>query len=195
MPDRGSTRREFMRMSTGAVGSGWVLLNVAGVSALGACAREAAETGAAFRTLTPDEGNAIRALAARIIPSDDALPGAEEAGAVYFIDGALVDWFPENLEAVRTGLADVEGAATARGGSFASLSAEEQDAVIREIEDSPFFGLVRTLTILGVFSQPQYGGGRANVSNRILGITHQPAWTPPFGDYDAEAGSQIGGAP
>jgi hypothetical protein len=42
--ERGSTRREFVRLSTGVLGSGWVALNVAGMSALAASAREAARS-------------------------------------------------------------------------------------------------------------------------------------------------------
>ena len=194
MSERGSTRREFVRWSTGALGSGWVALNVAGVSALAACAREAARSAEPFQTLTAMEGAAMRALAARIIPSDDTLPGAEEAGAAYFMDGALTTWFPEMLEPVRAGIAEMEAAAMAKGGAFADLDVDAQDAVIREIEGGPFFQLARTLTILGVFSDPRYGGGRDHVGERILGLTHQPSWTAPFGEYDAEVRAGTGGA-
>jgi hypothetical protein len=173
-------------MSTGALSSGWVLLNLTGVSALAACARDAARTGEPFRTLTEHEGQTMRAFAARIVPTDETLPGAEEAGAAWFIDRSLADWFPEMVEPVRSGMVELDAASAVHGGTFIELNTDDQDAVIRDIETTPFFALGRTLTILGVLSHPKYGGGRNGVPEQLLGITHQPSWTPPFGEYDAE---------
>ncbi len=51
----------------------------------------------AFEYLTPDAARTLSALAAEIIPSDDG-PGATEAGAVYFIDRALVTFDQEKRE-------------------------------------------------------------------------------------------------
>jgi gluconate 2-dehydrogenase gamma chain len=42
-----------------------------------------------WRSLTPDEAALLAALADRLIPPDPEFPGAGEAGAAAFIDGAL----------------------------------------------------------------------------------------------------------
>jgi gluconate 2-dehydrogenase gamma chain len=188
------TRRDFVRSSAGVAGSGWLWLYGPALSALAACAREDARTGEPFRTLSQEEAGTLRALASRIIPSDDTLPGADEAGAVYFADRALAEWFTDLLEPVRAGLMELDATARASSGQpFAALDAAGQDAAIRRIEDTPFFDIARTLTVFGVFSHPKYGGGQGRVGEAILGMTHQPAWAPPFGHYDAEVAA--GGKP
>ena len=75
------TRREFVSTSAGLFGSGWLWLNLPAIASLSACARDAARDDAPFRILSVEQGAAMRAFAARIIPSDEELPGAEEAGA------------------------------------------------------------------------------------------------------------------
>jgi gluconate 2-dehydrogenase gamma chain len=62
------------------------------------------------------------------------------------------------------GLAEVEAAArSAHNASFASLTAERQDAMLRGIaraeEGRPqsFFGLIRSATVLGYFTSEQVG--------------------------------------
>ncbi len=182
-----------MRAGAGALSSGWVWLHLPALSALAACAREDARTGEPFRTLTADEGATMRAMAARIIPSDPELPGADEAGAAWFIDRALGDLCAPMLEPVRGGLAELDRRAVESGGTrFASLDEAAQDASVRAIETTPFFELARTLTVFGVFSHPKYGGGRDHVGERILGFTHEPAYSPPFGEYDAEVAGGSG---
>jgi len=49
----------------------------------------------------------MRAFAAQIIPSDKSLPGADEAGAVHFVDRAFgKPFFADIVPVVRAGLAD-----------------------------------------------------------------------------------------
>lgn len=128
----------------------------------------------------------MRALAARILPSDET-PGAEEAGAVYFADLALAGPFAGMLGSVRPGLADLDRRAADRGAArFADLSPEVQDEVIRAVENTPFFGNARLLTVAGTLADPSHGGNRDGAGDRILGIPHAPVWQPPFGYYDAE---------
>ena len=74
----------------------------------------------------------MKALAARILPSDDGTPGAEELGVVYFIDRALgTPNVSTQLPLVRTGLADLDTSARDAGerSGFAALTS------------SPFFWL------------------------------------------------------
>ena len=44
--------------------------------------------------------------------------------------------------------------------SFASLTSEQQDAVLRDIEKTPFFQTIRFDTIVGTFALPTWGGNR-----------------------------------
>lgn len=105
------TRRDFVSSSAGLLGGGWLWLNVPVIVSLSACAREAAVNDEPFVLLTPGEGRAMRAFAARIIPSADGSPGAEEAGAVWFADRALDGPFAGMLPPVREGLADLNARA------------------------------------------------------------------------------------
>jgi hypothetical protein len=180
-----STRREFLAASAQLLGGGFAVLCLPLIASLAACARDAAANGEPFTTLTGAEGATLRAVAARILPSGDDLPGAEEAGAVWFMDRVLGEHLPHLLQPVRSGAADLERRAGESG--FASLPPERQDALLREIEATPFFGVARTLTLAGVLSHPSYGGNREDVGPRLLGIDpHAGPNQPPFGWYDAQ---------
>ena len=180
-------RREFVSASAGLLGSGWLWLNLPVVASLSACAREAARTQQPFTTLSPDQGRTARAFAARIIPSGDGTPGAEEAGAVWFIDAALGGPFAGMKETVLAGLADLdERAQRAYGAAFDAATAEQQDAIIGAVASAPFFASARLLVVGGVFADPVHGGNRDHAGFTMLGMDHEPAYQPPFGWYDAE---------
>jgi gluconate 2-dehydrogenase gamma chain len=187
------SRRDFLATGGHLAGGGWLLLNLPLIATLAACARDAASTGEVFTTLTPAEAAAMRAFAARILPSEDGEPGAEEAGAVYFVDRILAGPFAAMSPLIQPGLADLDQRAAARGAaSFATLSAPDQDSLLREVEDTPFFINARMLTVMGVLADPSYGGNRNDAGARLYGIEHAPAYRPPFGYYDAEAAGQGG---
>lgn len=184
-------RREFLT-STTLAGAGWLALRSGLLAGVAACAREDAATGAAFTTLTDDQGRTLRAFATRILPSGDGLPGAEEAGAVHFIDRVLGSVLETLRDPVAAAAADLDrraGAAVPGTASFADLDAETQIAVLREAEQEGWFGVARFLVLAGVFSDPSWGGGRDDARFRIYGIEHAPGYTPPFGYYDAEGGA------
>ena len=61
------------------------------------------------------------------------------------------------------------------------------EVLAKELEDGAFFGLIRNLTVQGMFAHPDRGGNRDKVGWRILGFEDRFAWQPPFGHYDAEA--------
>ena len=188
------TRREFITGTAGTLGSAWLLLSIPSLGVLASCARDAARTGASFQVLTGEEGVALRAFASRIIPSDDGLPGAEEAGAAWFVDAALTTHFPELLEPVRGLLAGLDrDARAAHDQPFAALDATQQDAIITRLEQDAGFAPARVLVIAGVFSDPSHGGNRNDGRWQILGYRHESVYQPPFGFYDAEA-ARTGGA-
>jgi gluconate 2-dehydrogenase gamma chain len=180
-------RREFVSASAGLLGGGWLWLNLPVVASLSACAREAARTQQPFTTLSPEQGRTARAFAARIIPSDDGTPGAEEAGAVWFIDAALGGPFAGMKEPVLAGLADLdERAQRAHGAPFHAASPEQQDAIISAVAGASYFAMARMLVVGGVFADPAHGGNRDHAGFTLLGMEHAPAYRPPFGWYDAQ---------
>jgi hypothetical protein len=134
----------------------------------------------------------MRAFAAQIIPADGELPGAEQAGAVQFIDRAFgMPFFAKQVPVVRDGLADLDKRSRARseGIDFAGLSSGQQIAVMREVERTPFFAAARTLVIVGTFAEPSYGGNRNGAGWTIVGLEHAPSYTAPYGYYDAAVGT------
>jgi gluconate 2-dehydrogenase gamma chain len=183
------TRREFLLTSAAVAKGGWLALHLPALASLAACSREAAESGAPLETFTAAEARTMAAFARRIVPSDDELPGAEEAGAVHFADRALADHFPEWLAPVREGLArlDARSREAGRGArEFAELEPGAQDDLLRQEEETGFFTLARMLVVMGTFSHPDQGGNREGAGWRILRMEHLPQYVPPFGDYDAE---------
>lgn len=137
-------------------------------------------TGEALETLTAAEADALEAIVARLIPSDENGPGATEARAAHYIDRALAGPLASSRAAYALGLAAVdEYAQASRGGPFSNLSAEDQDAVLRDMEkniatgfapnSSVFFELVRAHTLQGTFCDPYYGGNTNFVGWDLIG--------------------------
>jgi len=177
------SRRDFFATSGTALGA-WMALNSPAIEAAVAYARGARQQ--QFRVLSPAEAHELEAIAERIIPADDT-PGARDAGVVYFMDRALETFAANQLADLRTGLADLLGRVRARHGpaaTFAALSTAAQIELLTEIEQSPFFGSVRYLTLAGMFGDPSYGGNRDYAGWRLLGLEMRASFQPPFGYYD-----------
>ena len=116
------------------------------------------------------EAATLAAVCARIIPSDARGPGAAEAHAAVYIDRSLSGWLAPSREAYATGLASIDETARKKNGKrFVELAPGEQDSVLRELEETAFFGLVRTHTIQGTFCDPVYGGNTNFVGWDLLG--------------------------
>ena len=190
MTDTQLTRRDFLVDSSRLATAGWLALRFSWLGAAAACARDDARNEAAFVTLTPAEAKAMRAFAAQIIPSGDGLPGAEEAGAVYFVDRSLrMPFFADSAAVVRAGLADLDGRAwQVDRKDFGSLEAGQQVQLMRGIEREPFFATARMLVIVGTFADPSYGGNRNHAGWTLVGMEHKPSYSAPFGWYDAQQG-------
>jgi gluconate 2-dehydrogenase gamma chain len=132
-----------------------------------------------FESLTAAEGATLEAIVARLIPTDANGPGATEARAARYIDRALGGFLNSFLVAYRTGLAGVESyARSAKGASFTQLSAQDQDAVLTDMEGNAakgfpaaalFFNLVLSHTLQGTFCDPFYGGNANFVGWDLLG--------------------------
>ena len=122
-----------------------------------------------FETLTAAESDTLEAIVARLIPTDENGGGATEARAAHYIDRALTGPLASSRIAYSSGLEAVNAyARTTKGAPFRELSAEDQDAVLTDMEmglatgftpnSSRFFNLLRTHTIQGTFCDPYYGG-------------------------------------
>ncbi len=145
-----------------------------------------------FETLDANAAVEIETIAAQIIPSTGG-PGAREAGVIYFIDRALSTFAADNCETYRTGMAEIQRKRRElfpNSTTIASLTGQQQMALIRAIESSSFFELLRTHTVLGFLGNPSYGGNRGKTGWHQIGFEDRMAWEPPFGYYDAEANHQ-----
>lgn len=201
-----STRRTFLAQSAGALGLLFLDSLTPQLIAQATQHARAAASGdpRAFRFLTQPEAADFDAFAARIIPSDDGTPGAREAGAVYFADYVLSAINPEQQQDFRGALKVLSQAATQAqpGASFASLPVEKQIAVMKSMDKQPTageannsagnkeaeaFGGLRTMVLMGTFSDPSLHGNRSKIGWNLIGYNDQAYWAPPFGYYDAHA--------
>jgi gluconate 2-dehydrogenase gamma chain len=132
--------------------------------------------------LTGDDFSTLQAIAARIVPTTDT-PGATEAGAAHYVDFALSNDYAPSLPRYREGLAQIDAFCVDNlGRSFASLSEDEQDAVLEDLEagriaevtgGQAFFDLVRRHVLEGMFCEPIYGGNRDMVGWSLVGFPGQ----------------------
>ena len=138
--------------------------------------------------LTAAEAADVEAVAAQIIPTDDS-PGAREAGVVYFIDRALGTFFSQLASDYRAQLATFQAGYRDRypaARSFASLTSEQQIEFLKGIDKTPFFTTTHLLTMLGMFTLPDYGGNRNGIGWKLIGFEDTHAFHPPFGYYDRD---------
>jgi gluconate 2-dehydrogenase gamma chain len=139
-----------------------------------------------LRVFTPEEAKEVEAVAAQIIPADDT-GGAREAGVIRFIDLTLATYDTEAQPLYRDGLRML---AEKSGGRFSALDSARQIEVLRDIEKSEFFGMVRNHTVIGFFSHPQYGGNHDRMGWKLIGFEDAFAFQPPFGYYDGPEGQK-----
>lgn len=184
-----TTRRDFLSASGSVFGGAWLARLGPVVASLQACAADAMRDDLPFTTFTEREGADFDAFAARIVPTDET-PGAREAGSVHFADRALAGVLADLLPMVRGGLASLSERAVASGAAetFAELPPERQDGIIGAVEeeDPGFFFFARTLVVLGLVSNPEYGGNRDGVGWAVLGFEDTYHYEPPFGYYDRD---------
>ena len=163
----------------------WMLASLCWTEALRAQSRTQ------FAWFHPDTASEIKAIAAQIIPDDDT-PGADGAGVIWFIDGALAGYDQDKRDLYIQGLkeAQVRRLELFPGStSIASLSSDQQVQLLNAIESTEFFQQVRQHTILGFFGHPKYGGNRDRAGWKLIGVEYSMRYQPPFGYYDAEPGA------
>jgi gluconate 2-dehydrogenase gamma chain len=148
-------------------------------------AARAAGGSSSFAVLSSAEAVEIVALSGTVLPETET-PGAEQAGAVRFIDAALAGFDHDQLAVYRHGLADVASRSRQMfppATRFSGLSGEQRTAVLKSIEKTEFFEKLRTHTILAYFGNPRFGW-------KLLGRDPAMHFEPPFGFYDAESKAQ-----
>jgi gluconate 2-dehydrogenase gamma chain len=181
-------RRGFLFGAGGALAVTWAATHWPAIAAAHAHAAAAtSNAGAALVFLSAADAHDVEAIAAQIVPSDDA-PGAREAGALYFIDRSMHTWLAGEAETFRAGLRAFQAkfAATHSNVAFASADDAAQRAFLTANETSDFFDRIRALTLIGLFALPQYGGNRDGIGWRLIGFDNQHAFAPPFGYYDRD---------
>jgi gluconate 2-dehydrogenase gamma chain len=134
----------------------------------------------ALETLTAAEAETLDALVDRIIPSDDSGPGAREARAVHYIDRSLASDNQSSRANYAMGLTAINDFTQVEYSKpFHQLSQQQQDDVLTMVIEGDitgfnpsgagFFGMVRSHTIQGTFSDPYYGGNRDFIGWDMLG--------------------------
>ena len=185
-----ASRRQFLLGSASGLSSAWLALRWPGILAAQAHAQVTAESGqpAPFQFFSPQEAVEIEAMAAQIIPSDDA-PGAREAHVIYFIDRALTTFdrekqpaYTQGLKALHHKTLELFPGAT----RFSSLTSAQQIQLLTAIEKTDFFELVRVHTIMGYLARPEYGGNHDQAGWKLIGFEDEMTFQPPFGYYDGE---------
>lgn len=178
-------RREFLTLSAASIGGALVCSLDHRVFRLSAKSTQAIRI--PLRFLTESEALVIAAAAARIFPSDETGPGAQEASVAIYIDRQLAGpWgkdrhrythepFDDNAPAefgyqgkatpqqiYRDALGDLKG--------FTELAQAEQDRKLKAIENTVFFALLRRNTIEGMFCDPIHGGNVDMVGWQLIGF-------------------------
>ncbi len=181
------SRRSFVASATGVLAA-LAALDWSKVAQAAEHAHAAvADPSTTIANLGVTQAACVAAIAARIVPTDD-LPGATEAGVVYFIDRGLGSFLATGREGFLKGLAEFETqvAAAHAGEAFSALPAEAQDAFLKGVETTAFFNQIRMWTLFGLLASPSYGGNRGLAGWKLTGFEEAHAFTPPFGYYDRD---------
>jgi gluconate 2-dehydrogenase gamma chain len=199
-------RRRFLSQAGIGVSAAWVSVHWPEMVSAATHAHQAVQSGVAykFEFFTPAEVTEIDALSARIIPTDDT-PGAREAGALYFIDRALVTFASGDQQKYRDGLVDLQSAVREKfpgAEKFSGLTPEQQDNLLHAVEASQtakaprrgrvnsgqtFLEALRVQTIAGFLIDPEAGtGNRGGVGWKLIGREPAHSFQPPFGYYDKD---------
>ena len=185
-----ASRRQFLFGSVSGLSSVLLALRWPAILAAQEHAKRAKASGlpAQFQFFSPEDAVEVEAMAAQVIPSDDA-PGAREAHVIYFIDRVLATFDRDKQPAYTQGLKDLRHRTQELVSSvnrFSSLTTEQQIQLLSAIEKTDFFELVRLHTIMGYLSRPEYGGNHDQAGWKLIGFEDQMTYDPPFGYYDSE---------
>jgi gluconate 2-dehydrogenase gamma chain len=177
-------RRYFLTLSAGSLGG--VLVYTLDRRPVRVHAQDKKPIQVPLRFFTEQEALDVAAAAARIFPADDSGPGANEAGVVIYIDRQLAgpygrDRYRFTQPPFETGVpeqgyqgkatpADIyrEGLQQIRG--LRQLTIEGQHAALTRIEKTPFFQMLKTHTVEGMFCDPMHGGNAGLIGWQLIGF-------------------------
>jgi gluconate 2-dehydrogenase gamma chain len=185
------SRRLFITQSVLGVSSAWLMTKLPGIAAAQEHIHKTLESGVEpkLEFFTPEQAADVEAIAARIIPAGET-PGAREARVIYFIDRALSTFDQDKKPVYINGLRRLNSRPRKMflgKPSFSGLGPAQQDELLKQIEKTAFFETVRTHTIMGFFSNPEWGGNRGQAGWKLIGFEDRFYYKPPFGYYDAGA--------
>lgn len=184
------SRRTFLATTGGTLAAAWLTADVADLLATGKYAAQAGRQNPLppYAFLSAADAADIEAATSQIVPSDGT-PGAKDARVVYFVDKALATWQRDQRGDFAKGIKELRARAGKSYGakSFVALTDAQQHAVIASLEKDKheFFGALRGATIVGMLSNPEYGGNHGKLGWKMIGFSDQFSWAPPFGWYDA----------
>ena len=142
-----------------------------------------------YRFFTPQQAAVFDAFAAQIIPTDNT-PGAREANVVHFTDYVLSTIDSDQQKPVKDAFKALQTQVTKSvpgAISFAVLTSAQQIEIMKAMEKTPEFGILRGFVITGFFGSPALGGGNKNeVGWKLIGFEDKFLYQPPFGYYDAQ---------
>ena len=206
------SRRTFLLRAGTGISAAWISANWSALLSASKHAHEAAQAAKPpkLEFFTPEQATEIDAISARIIPTDE-LPGAREAGVLYFIDRGLATFSADDQKTYREGLPELQARVTEMFPSVAKFSAatpQQQDEVLNSFEEhgetsqkaakpaqrtirprpgaQSFFETLRQHTIAGFLIDPDYGGNRDGVGWKLIGREREHTFQPPFGYYDKD---------
>jgi gluconate 2-dehydrogenase gamma chain len=184
------SRRLFLIRSLTGVSSAWLARRLPEIVAAQEHAHHAAQSAAPTKLefFSPEQAAEVEAIAAQIIPADDS-PGAREARVIYFIDRALTTFDRDKQKDYAKGLKELHATQKKmfpKVVKFSDLSTDQQITLLKKIEKTEFFNLVRTHTVMGFFIDPTYGGNFNQIGWKLIGFQDQFNFKPPFGYYDIE---------
>ena len=183
-------RRKFLLSGLRGAGGAWASLHWSSILAAAehAAHMRGAVPPAKLEVLSAEQAAEIEAAASRIIPSDD-MPGAREAGVIFFIDRALATFAASQRDDYAKGLPVLQAKTQEMFPNvprFSQATPDQQDAVLKALEGQPIFELIREHTVMGFVADPARGGNRGKVGWKCIGFDDSPAYAPPFGYYDRD---------
>jgi Gluconate 2-dehydrogenase subunit 3 len=199
-----SARRDFLWKASGAAAAVWLRAQWPAVMAAAEHAHQAVNSKTPYKleVLSPEEARQVEALSSQIIPTDD-LPGAREAGVVYFIDRALKTFASETKLIYEKGIVQINQLTSAKypgTKTFADATAEQQEALLTDLtmeknkdearrqlgpaDAEDFFQTIYMHTLFGFLADPSAGGNRDFAGWKAVGRDPAYAFSPPFGFYD-----------
>jgi gluconate 2-dehydrogenase gamma chain len=184
-----SSRRQFLLGSVSGVSSVWLSARWPAILNAQEQAHRAAQSSPAkFQFFSSQDAVEVDAIAAQVIPSDDA-PGAHEAHVIHFIDQVLVTFERDKQPTYTAGLKNLQLSTQKLfpgADKFSTLGGAQKIQLLTTIEKTEFFELVRLHTIMGFLSKPEYGGNYEQAGWNLIGFDDRMIHQPPFGYYDGE---------